>query len=122
MKAKTAKPAAKKAAPAAKANIFRKSKSEISKYLYRMFKKFFSPNPFKTFYFVFAYIIAFSLWWAYLLYAKNETAFKEKIELNKITFEKTNQAEDYTSSKKYTEVVSKYHRQKHHAFFVGACE
>ena len=77
-----------------------------------MFKKFFSPGPFKTFYFVFAYIIAFSLWWAYLLYAKNETAFKEKIELNKITFEKINQATDYTSSKEYQNIVSKYHRQK----------
>ncbi len=61
---------------------------------------------------MFTYILAFSLWWAYLLYAKNETAFNEKIELYKINFEKINPGVDYNSSKQYTDIISKYHRQK----------
>ncbi|HLP50834.1 MAG TPA: HAMP domain-containing sensor histidine kinase [Chitinophagales bacterium] len=77
-----------------------------------MFKKFFSLGPFKTFYFVFAYIIAFSVWWAYLLYAKNEAAFQEKIELNRINFIKTSEVSRYEDSKTYQDVVAKYHRQQ----------
>lgn len=77
-----------------------------------MFRNFFSTGPFKTFYFVFTYILAFALWWAYLLYAKNETAFNEKIELYKINFEKSNPGVDYNTSKDYLQIVSKYHRQK----------
>src|SRR5947208_308748 len=77
-----------------------------------MFKNFFSTGPFKTFYFVFTYILAFALWWAYLLYAKNETAFNEKIELYKINFQKTNPGADYNVAAGYKEIVSKYHRQK----------
>ncbi len=77
-----------------------------------MFRKFFSTGPFKTFYLVFAYILAFSIWWAYLLYAKNETAFSEKIELDKLTFEKTNSGADYLTSEEYRDIASKYNRQK----------
>ncbi len=83
-----------------------------SLYLYVMLKKIFSPNPFKTFYLVFAYIIAFSLWWAYLLYAKNETAYKEKIELNVIAFHQVNPSLDYVSSPDYRLVSAKYSRQR----------
>src|SRR5687768_18282617 len=49
-----------------------------SLYFHHMLSKLFSPNPFTTFYIVFAYIVIFSLWWAYLLYEKNETAFKDR--------------------------------------------
>lgn len=77
-----------------------------------MVNKSFSSGPFKTFYLVFAYILAFSLWWAYLLYAKNETAFTERIELQRITFQKDNPKLDYTASKDYKDLVSKYNRQK----------
>lgn len=77
-----------------------------------MFNKFFSAGPFKTFYYVFAYILAFAFWWAFLLYQKNETAFKEKIELNEINFVQTNPGSNYTQSKEYAEITSKYQRQK----------
>ena len=77
-----------------------------------MLKKIFSPNPFKVFYLVFAYILAFSVWWAYLLYAKNETAYKEKIELNQITFWQIHPGDDYSSSEEYKMVTAKYKRQK----------
>ena len=77
-----------------------------------MLKKIFSPNPFKVFYLVFAYILAFSVWWAYLLYAKNETAYKEKIELNQITFWQIHPGDDYNSSDEYKMVTAKYKRQK----------
>jgi len=70
-------------------------------------------SPFKIFYFVFAYIIAFSVWWAYLLFDKNETAFKEKIELNKINFEsKDSENILYENSLEYKQIVAKYKRQK----------
>ncbi len=77
-----------------------------------MFKKIFSTGPFSTFYFVFAYIIAFSLWWAYLLYAKNETAYSEKIELRRLTFEKLNPGFDYNTTDDYLEIHGKYNRQR----------
>lgn len=74
--------------------------------------KIFSPNPFKTFYVVFAYIIIFSLWWAYLLYEKNETAFKEKIELNTFRFNQTNTDTDYMSTDEFQKIQAKYVRQR----------
>ncbi len=76
-----------------------------------MLKKIFSPNPFKIFYLVFAYILAFSLWWAYLLYDKNETAYKEKVELNSMTYTGSHGG-DYTTTEEYNKIHSKYLRQK----------
>ncbi len=69
-------------------------------------------NPFRTFYVVFTYIIAFTLWWAYLLYAKNETAYTETVELNEIRFRQTNATIDYQSTDDFAKVYSKYKRQK----------
>lgn len=77
-----------------------------------MLKKIAYPDPSSTFYFVFAYIIAFSMWWAYLLYAKNEAAFQEKIELNRISFLTQEPGGDYHQSKLYGDVMSKYRRQQ----------
>lgn len=77
-----------------------------------MLKRIFSADPFKTFYFVFAYIVAFSLWWAYLLYAKNETAYKEKIELNEITYRYSHPQATYTDTPEFKQVQSKYQRQR----------
>ena len=77
-----------------------------------MLKKIFSPDPFKTFYLVFAYILAFSVWWAYLLYDKNETAYKEKVALNQITFWQIHPGDDYTASPDYKVITAKYQRQK----------
>ncbi len=77
-----------------------------------MLKKIFSPDPFKTFYVVFAYIVAFSLWWAYLLYAKNEAAYKEKIELNEISYRYSHAGGNYTSTPEFQQVQAKYKRQK----------
>lgn len=47
-----------------------------------------------------------------MLYAKNETAFTERIELQRITFQKDNPKLDYAASKDYKDLVSKYNRQK----------
>ncbi len=71
-----------------------------------------SSGPFKTFYVVFAYIVVFALWWAYLLYAKNETAYTEKVQLNEINFHKIYPRQDYTTSDEYLKMHSKYFRQK----------
>lgn len=72
-----------------------------------------AKSPFKIFYLVFAYILAFSVWWAYLLFDKNETAFNEKIELNKINFETKNEAKNlYAESAEYKLILEKYKRQK----------
>lgn len=85
-----------------------------------MLKNNFSFNPARTFYLVFAYIIAFSLWWAYLLYAKNEAAFQEKIELNRISYISTHPGAEYLTSDVYTDVMSKYHRQQFMIIAEGA--
>jgi signal transduction histidine kinase len=72
-----------------------------------------AKSPFKIFYLVFAYILAFSVWWAYLLFDKNETAFNEKIELNKINFETKNVSKSlYRESVEYKLILEKYKRQK----------
>lgn len=66
----------------------------------------------KIFYIVFAYIILFSLWWAYLLYAKNETAYHEKFELNEINYETLNPGKSYLESDDYSRIYAKYQRQR----------
>ncbi len=76
------------------------------------FLKIFS-NPFTIFYLVFAYTIAFSIWWAYLLFAKNEAAFREKIELDKFHFQERNSADAvYEETEVYQVQLKKYERQK----------
>lgn len=82
--------------------------------------KSFSPNPFNTFYIVFAYILIFSVWWAYLLYDKNETAFEEKIELNEIRYRQTSGKNDYTATEEFQKLHSKYVRQKFMIITEGA--
>ena len=84
----------------------------LKSYLYTMITRIFSPNPFKTFYLVFAYILAFAMWWAYLLYEKNEAAYKEKIELNQISYKQSTPSTDYLTSSDYKLVSAKYHRQR----------
>ncbi len=70
-------------------------------------------NPFSIFYFVFAYTIAFAVWWAYLLFAKNEAAYKEKVELDKIHFtERYGNVVAYETTKVYQLQFNKYKRQR----------
>lgn len=77
-----------------------------------MIKKFWG-NPFVIFYLVFVYTIAFSLWWAYLLYAKNEAAFREKCELDKLHFRTIyGDGKSFESTETYQQNVEKYKRQK----------
>lgn len=77
-----------------------------------MVSKLLSSNPFKTFYIVFAYILAFSVWWAYLLYDKNELAYLETIELNQIKYQQLHPGTDYSLIDEYLKIQSKYERQK----------
>jgi signal transduction histidine kinase len=77
-----------------------------------MFTKLSSPDPFKIFYVVFTYVIVFSLWWGYLLYAKNEAAFQEKVELNTQKFELQFADKEYTQSIEYKEILNKHNRQR----------
>ncbi|MBK7149109.1 MAG: hypothetical protein IPH78_09895 [Bacteroidetes bacterium] len=41
---------------------------------------------FRTFYVVFTYILLFSVWWGYLLFQKNETAYTERVEIMEMKF------------------------------------
>ena len=75
-------------------------------------QKYFGIKPLTMFYIVFGYIIVFSIWWAILLYQKNETAFNEKVELNKIFYTTTNPTVEYTSTKDYQSLYEKYGKQK----------
>ena len=47
-----------------------------------------------------------------MLYAKNETAYKEKIELNQITFQQLSPLADYKTSSDYHTISAKYSRQR----------
>ena len=85
-----------------------------------MFKPTSTTDPFKVFYLVFAYVMIFSIWWGYLLYAKNETAFTEKIELNEVRFKQTNPREKYVLTDEYALLHSKYQRQKLMIFLEGS--
>ncbi|MDW8273543.1 MAG: HAMP domain-containing sensor histidine kinase [Chitinophagales bacterium] len=70
-------------------------------------------NPFTIFYIVFAYVISFSVWWAILLFNKNETAYREKLLLDKIQYVKERGTEQgFAESTQYKKNFSKYRRQK----------
>lgn len=84
-----------------------------------MFKHTSTTDPFKIFYLVFAYVMVFSIWWGYLLYAKNEAAFIEKVELNEVRYKQTNPHEKYILTSEYAMLHSKYQRQKLMIFLEG---
>lgn len=69
-------------------------------------------KPFTLFYMVFGYIIVFSVWWAYLLYQKNETAFQERIEINESNFARIDPEGDYFATTDYELIHNKYLRQR----------
>jgi signal transduction histidine kinase len=56
--------------------------------------------------------MAFAFWWAYLLYHKNEQAYQEKVELNQISYHRTNPHEDYKTTEDYLKIHSAYFRQR----------
>ncbi len=70
------------------------------------------PNPFTTLYVVFGYIIVFSIWWGYLLYQKNETAYQETIDLNDISYMIMHPGMDYHDTPEFEKIHKKYVRQK----------
>lgn len=70
--------------------------------------KLFSRNPFLLFYIVFGYIIVFSIWWGYLLFSKNEQAFMEKVELDKINYQTQHSAIKYEETDSYLKLLTKY--------------
>lgn len=72
----------------------------------------FRINPFTAFYFVFGYILMFSIWWGYLLYAKNEAAFTEMVQLNTLQHQAQHPGVDYTSTTEYLQIADKYFRQR----------
>ena len=83
-------------------------------------------RPLLFLYIIFAYVIAFSLWWAYLLYSKNELSFKEMVELKSLSFKANTLTTnlDYYKSADYLSIHDKYVRQKkmimsEGAFFIG---
>jgi signal transduction histidine kinase len=52
------------------------------------------------------------VWWAYLLYSKNETAFKERIELESIRYSSLPHTQNYFQTSEYDIIHKKYVRQK----------
>ncbi|MBL7778961.1 MAG: hypothetical protein JNK66_11790 [Chitinophagales bacterium] len=76
-----------------------------------MIKQLLRADPFKIFHIVFGYIIVFALWWGYLLFSKNESVYREKVELQGIMFSKSNPGEDFKSTAEYGVIHSKYKRQ-----------
>ncbi|MBS1624191.1 MAG: HAMP domain-containing histidine kinase [Bacteroidetes bacterium] len=74
--------------------------------------KFFGRNPFVLFYIVSGYILVFTLWWGYLLASKNEQAFTEKVELNRVAYDAQGNKMKYEDTDSYLKLYSKYERQK----------
>lgn len=77
-----------------------------------MLKWTFATNPFRILYIVFGYILVFSLWWGFLLFQKNETAYRETVEINQINYRVVNPGGDYTTTAEYANLNRKYTRQK----------
>ena len=70
--------------------------------------KFFGKSPFLLFYIVFGYIIVFSIWWGYLLFSKNEQAFNEKVELDRINYQSKHDPIKYEETQSYLQLLTKY--------------
>jgi two-component system phosphate regulon sensor histidine kinase PhoR len=70
--------------------------------------RFFRRSPFLLFYIVFGYIIVFSMWWGYLLFSKNEQAFTEKVELDKINYASKHNPVRYEETQSYLQLLTKY--------------
>lgn len=73
----------------------------------------------RTFYIVFSYIFLFSLWWGYLLYQKNETAYQERVEIMLLNSKEGNNAIPLSSMTEYVKLTNKYNRQKLMIFLEG---
>ncbi|MCS6934945.1 MAG: HAMP domain-containing histidine kinase [Chitinophagales bacterium] len=85
-----------------------------------LLKRILKADPLDIFHVVFAYIIIFAIWWAYLLYNKNEKVFHETVELQKIAYSATHPGDDFKQSKQYQAVYNKYLRQKLMIFLEGS--
>jgi signal transduction histidine kinase len=71
-------------------------------------RKIFGRSPFILFYVVFGYIVVFSMWWGYLLFSKNEQAFTEKVELDKINYQSTHNPVKYEQTQNYLQLHATY--------------
>lgn len=71
-------------------------------------------RPLLFLYIIFAYVIAFSVWWAYLLYNKNEISFQELVDLKQINYARDFKENPsmFLQSDDYAAIHSKYLRQK----------
>jgi signal transduction histidine kinase len=85
-----------------------------------MLRKIFKTDPLQVFYYVFGYILLFAVWWGYLLYDKNETAYNEKIEINLLRYALQHPGVEYTSTEEYIKLHDKYQRQRVMIFTEGA--
>ena len=74
--------------------------------------KLFGKSPFLLFYIVFGYIIVFSLWWGYLLFSKNEQAFTEKMQLDRINYQSTPNPIKYEETQSYLQLLTKYKKDR----------
>ncbi len=74
-------------------------------------------KPLRLFYVLFAYILLFSVWWMYLLYDKNRTAFTEQTEILRLT---SSNDSDFESSIAYKDLQLRYKRQKLMIFTEGS--
>ena len=70
--------------------------------------KLFRRSPFFLFYIVFGYIIVFSIWWGFLLFSKNEQAFTEKVQLDRINYQSQHNPEKYEETESYKQLLAKY--------------
>ena len=87
-----------------------------------MSKNYRISRPLLFLYLIFTYVIAFSLWWAYLLHSKNKLSFDELVEVKKTTFLLNQRVKetDFYLSADYLKILDKFNRQKKMIFSEGA--
>lgn len=64
-------------------------------------------------------MIAFSAWWAILLYQKNKQAYEELVELQSLIYERDNPGEDFAKSAQFKELEKEYNGQRIMIFSEG---
>ena len=80
-----------------------------------------TSRPLLFLYIIFTYVIAFSLWWAYLLHSKNKLSFDEMVDIKKSSFVTSHQGtdQDFYRTAEFLKIEDKFKRQKKMVFSEG---
>lgn len=80
-----------------------------------------TSRPLIFLYIIFTYVIAFSLWWAYLLYSKNKLSFDEMVEIKKSTYIASHPNDEikFYTTKDFLTIQNRFNRQRKMVYSEG---